>query len=197
VKRNFTDDAIEQAVNDKSCRSIAAVIRKLSGNSSSGTAYAHIHRVVSERNLDTTHWLGLKIAFLRKGSLRKPVQPYLRVYTELETKLNTHDIKLRLIASGLKERQCEKCKLREWMGLQIPIALNHINGNNRDFRLNNLEILCPNCHAQTPTFAGKNRRRRPTGRSRFVQNEDSAGSNPVAATNHAGVVNGEWETHLT
>ena len=52
--------------------------------------------------------------------------------------------------------QCSQCGLDEWNELPIPLELDHANGNNRDARLHNLWLLCPNCHAQTPTWRGRN-----------------------------------------
>lgn len=46
-----------------------------------------------------------------------------------------------------------------WCGNVISLHLDHINGNNRDHRLLNLRWLCPNCHSQTPTYAGKNKKK--------------------------------------
>lgn len=52
--------------------------------------------------------------------------------------------------------KCESCNLEEWLGNKIPLELDHINGVNNDNRIENLRILCPNCHALTPTYRGKN-----------------------------------------
>ena len=43
-----------------------------------------------------------------------------------------------------------------WNGKPLTLQLHHINGNNRDNRLENLTFLCPNCHSQTDNFSGKN-----------------------------------------
>ena len=67
-------------------------------------------------------------------------------------------LKGRLIAEGLKEHKCECCGITEWNGKPAPIELDHINGNHHDNRLENLRILCPNCHAQTDTYRGKNKK---------------------------------------
>jgi hypothetical protein len=68
------------------------------------------------------------------------------------------NLKRRLIADGLKEPRCERCGIDAWLGEPLTLALHHINGDNRDDRLENLTLLCPNCHRQTENFAGRNRR---------------------------------------
>lgn len=52
---------------------------------------------------------------------------------------------------------CESCGLREWLDKPIPLELEHIDGNNRNNIKDNLKLLCPNCHAQTPTYRGRNK----------------------------------------
>jgi DNA-binding CsgD family transcriptional regulator len=69
-------------------------------------------------------------------------------------------LKMRLIGAGLKRNQCEQCGLTEWRGRPLSMALHHRNGHRHDNRLDNLELLCPNCHSQTKTFSGRNGHRR-------------------------------------
>jgi len=71
---------------------------------------------------------------------------------------NRNHIKRRLIKAGLKEERCEACGLTEWLGKPISLELHHVNGDGKDNRLENLQVLCGNCHAQTNTWGGKNRR---------------------------------------
>lgn len=67
----------------------------------------------------------------------------------------SQDLKKRLIEEGLKENKCEECGISEWRGKLLVLQLHHINGNHNDNRLENLQILCPNCHSLTENFNGK------------------------------------------
>jgi DNA-binding transcriptional ArsR family regulator len=62
-----------------------------------------------------------------------------------------------LISSGLRTGRCERCGIDEWRGRPLSIALHHVNGRPRDNRLENLRLLCPNCHSQTENYGGRNR----------------------------------------
>ncbi len=68
-------------------------------------------------------------------------------------------LKRRLVAAGLKGDECEHCGISEWHGRPLSLALHHVNGDRHDNRLENLELLCPNCHSQTANFSGRNGRR--------------------------------------
>jgi hypothetical protein len=69
----------------------------------------------------------------------------------------TFKLKGRLFTEKLKTNICEECGTSEWNGKKLMCELDHINGNSRDHRLENLKILCPNCHSQTDTFRAKNK----------------------------------------
>lgn len=67
------------------------------------------------------------------------------------------NLKRRLIEAGLKTNCCEKCGNKgEWNGEPLTIQLHHINGDRTDNRIENLQMLCPNCHSQTENHSGKN-----------------------------------------
>ena len=69
---------------------------------------------------------------------------------------NRSHLKRRLLDAGLKENRCERCGVAEWEGEPLSMALHHVNGDGRDNRLANIVLLCPNCHAQTPNYGGRN-----------------------------------------
>lgn len=68
-------------------------------------------------------------------------------------------IKGRLIREGLKSDRCERCGLNEWLGRPLSLELHHINGDGEDNRLQNLQLLCGNCHSQTDNWGGRGVRR--------------------------------------
>lgn len=80
-------------------------------------------------------------------------------YIENKKKIGSHKLKRKLIEDKIKEHKCEICKLKEWQGVLIPIELHHIDGDRFNNNLDNLQILCPNCHALTDNHAGKNTRK--------------------------------------
>jgi hypothetical protein len=69
-------------------------------------------------------------------------------------------LKRRLIKEGLLVDKCSECGIIEWRGKKLSLDIHHINGIKTDNRLENLCLLCPNCHRQTDTFAGKNNKKK-------------------------------------
>jgi 5-methylcytosine-specific restriction endonuclease McrA len=71
-----------------------------------------------------------------------------------------YNVKKRLLRAGLLRNECFECGLTHWRGRKLSLHIDHINGVNNDHRLENLRLLCPNCHSQTETYGGLNMKRR-------------------------------------
>jgi transposase-like protein len=97
----------------------------------------------------------------RRGALvTRPHGAPIEAYLVDGRAVNRSHLKARLLAEGLKVNCCERCGIAEWLGAPLAMALHHVNGNGNDNSLENLALLCPNCHSQTPNFSGRNRRLR-------------------------------------
>jgi len=94
----------------------------------------------------------------RRGALvtRPQAQP-LEMLLATSTRNRAHLLR-RLVTAGLKPPRCELCGIAEWLGLPLTLQLHHRNGSGLDNRLDNLQVLCPNCHSQTDTWSGRNKR---------------------------------------
>jgi len=136
--------------------SIRAVLIEI-GLSPKGGNYQTIKNVIKKYNLDTSHFMGM--GYLKGKTHNWSIKiPLVDILIEKSTYTNNNKLRIRLIKEGIKKHQCECCKNTEWMGKPISIELEHVNGVHTDNRIENLMILCPNCHAQTPTYRGKNKR---------------------------------------
>lgn len=128
--------------------SYSEILRKL-GKSNSGDAtkllkekldnYGIIHHFIA-------HTIGGKLNKIPLEEILKKDRPY-----------KSYDLKKRLIQEGYKLNKCEnpECGISEWHGHPLVLQLHHINGDHNDNRLENLQILCPNCHSLTENFNGK------------------------------------------
>ena len=74
-------------------------------------------------------------------------------YTENGKNITASKLRKKLITQGVKEEKCEICGLDSWMGKPIPLELHHIDENRFNNRLENLQILCSNCHIQTHNYS--------------------------------------------
>lgn len=71
----------------------------------------------------------------------------------------SNKLRQRLLKEGIKKHKCEACGITEWLDHPAPLELDHIDGNRHNHKLDNIRLLCPNCHSQTDTYRGKNTKR--------------------------------------
>lgn len=135
----YTKELLEPIVS--SSISFAEVLRKL-GIRPTGGNYVNLQRNIDKFGISTGHMLN------QASNAGREFVPF-------EELTKNEAIKKRLIRE--RGHQCEECTNIEWRGKPITIELEHVDGNNRNNAQENLKLLCPNCHSQTPTW--KNRKR--------------------------------------
>lgn len=145
----FSDEQLTSAV--KESGGILECIRIL-GLNPNGSCYDRIRRKTEELNLDTSHWQEGKVG----ARASKPLD---EILIKNSPYLYTNALKIRLVRAGILEYKCWKCGISDWQGQPLTLQLDHANGDRTDNRIENLRILCPNCHAQTPTHGSKNIKR--------------------------------------
>jgi hypothetical protein len=155
-KCKWTDAELREAI--ATSRSVRSTIGKL-GLVPAGGNYDQVRRRIRELALDTAHFTGTG---WRRG-LKFPDEPRVPLEQLLVAGrwTSSQKLKQRLIRLGLKPAACELCgwAQRSPDG-RLPIELDHINGDHDDNRIENLRILCPNCHSLQPTHRGSNHRSR-------------------------------------
>ena len=149
-KTTYTTEELTQAVKDST--SIRQVLFKLNLKEAGGN-FNSIKTKIAGLKLDTSHFRSGN--GWSKGLTLGP-KTDINDYLNNKIKIVSYKLKLKLFELDLKKKQCEVCELTEWLGNPIPLELDHIDGNKHNNNLSNLRILCPNCHALTPTYRTKN-----------------------------------------
>ncbi len=150
-QKRYDKEKLEIAI--KNSYSISGVLRYL-GIIPAGGNYRTVKKYIKEWNLDISHFTG---QLWNKGGhiVCNPAKPLDEILVK-NSNYQSYKLAKRLIKENIKEPICELCKNKEWLGKIIPLELHHINGIHTDNRLENLQLLCPNCHALTDNYRGKN-----------------------------------------
>lgn len=155
--RSWTNEQLINAV--KSSYSYRQTLLALNLKGAGGN-YKHVREVITELKLDTSHWTGQ--AHLKgKSCSWSPKKMYSEILIENSSYSSTHSLKHRLIKDGLLIDRCSRCDVTHWLEEKLSLHLDHINGIRTDNRIENLRLLCPNCHSLTETYAGKNKKKSP------------------------------------
>ena len=153
-KRKWTEENLRKAVT--SSTSIRQVLNKV-GLIQAGGNYNQIKKYIDIYKINTKHFKGRA---WNKGlvGIGKPRIKIEEVLT-INSNFQSYKLKKRLFEIGLKDKKCEECG---WKKIskdgRLPLELDHINGNSNDNRLENLRVLCPNCHSLKLTHRGRNRK---------------------------------------
>ena len=148
----------EQFINDdKSSTSIVEVFSKLDLIPAGGN-YKTYHSKIKTLQIDTSHFTG-QGHLKGKSHSWSPKIPLKEILIENST-YKSSELKNRLIKELNWENKCsiQTCGISSWQGNEIVLHLDHINGINTDNRIENLRLLCPNCHSQTETYCAKNKK---------------------------------------
>ena len=154
---------LEQIV--KKSFSYADICRALEVSPRGGN-YARVKKLI--KDLDISHF---NKGPWNKGRKTKSVPyqmvPIQQILIENSPHTGSSKLRVRLIKDGLKENKCEIC------GCTESLELHHINGNHQDNRLENLQILCANCHRKTDNFRGKGIRAHKAASEWFISDEEA------------------------
>ena len=146
----YTEDQLREAVKNSIC--IRGVLSCL-GIVTAGGNYSTTKKRIKGLQLDTSHFTGMAWSKNKKLGSKRPIEEYL----SNKYFIGSNNLKQRLIKEKIFNRLCSNCLLDTWLSKPIPLELDHINGNHDDNSLSNIRLLCPNCHAQTNNYRGKNK----------------------------------------
>ena len=148
MRYTYTEEELKIAVS--SSFSIRQVLIKLGVVPAGGNYYTTNKRIL-ELGIDTSHFKNQGWSKGVKIGPKKNIECYLCE----NSKITTHKLKNRLLKEKIFEHKCMNCGLIIWMDNLIPLELHHVDGNSKNNKIENLQLLCPNCHSLTDNYRGK------------------------------------------
>ena len=145
----YTNKEIKDILNES--KSLKESILKFGYKRANSGTYNIIKKECKLRNIDIP-----KYNYFGEGLIEfiKKEKDNSEIFIE-NSDYSRSSLKKRIIRDYLIEYKCSGCGLDKWNNKYISLHLEHINGINNDNRIENLTLLCPNCHSQTDTFSGK------------------------------------------
>lgn len=138
----------------KSSISIRECLNKLNVSSYGGN-YETFKKAITYYNIDTSHFLGKRAGHIKNVGNTNTKTP-LDIILTSNYSYESNKLRKRLISENIFTEICSRCNNTTWQSEPIPLELDHIDGNTKNNLISNLRLLCPNCHALTPTYRGKN-----------------------------------------
>lgn len=161
---NYTKEELEKIV--KESKTYREVIIKLGYSSVTGGNNETLKNRIKKYNISTEHFNPYVIRSKKESLLDKDIFC-------LNSTVSQSAIRNHFKNKNYKEYKCEVCGLEPfWNGKPLTLTLDHINGNNKDNRIENLRWLCPNCDRQQPTFGAKNLKKLEKGKILISYNKN-------------------------
>lgn len=134
--------------------SYSEILRRLNLKTKGGSSTDVLKQRIRDLDCDISHFL----VKTKNLSFQERI-PINDILVENSNYANTSYLKKRILDERLLEYKCQECGNNGvWNNKKLKLHLDHINGINNDHRIGNLRFLCPNCHSQTPTYSGKNKK---------------------------------------